>query len=354
MHLEPVEIQHVKLRRSLFGYERVSVDQLLENVTASYENVWFERGKLEAELASLRNRLDGQAQAKEALEGTVKVAQSTADEVLAEARSKADAVVDEAHERSLATVHEARLEHQRLRVEIKKLEVAETEITLRLRALLTAARELLDGHESIRELASRQGTDLPPETGGEQPAGALASDGLALPTDIEGQHPDSSPDAVEEQVPPGSSARETHARAPASSTAPVEIADETPVSERPEETPEDVASEPRSERSDDLATPDEGGDMVEALADPLRTTRTPGAVSSAPAAAASAAAALTSSRTPDAEKLEEALASEAAASIGGADGGSEDDESLDGSPGDESSDDGRIGPDPTVATRALI
>ena len=120
MHLEPVEIQHVKLRRSLFGYERVSVDQLLENVTASYENVWFERGKLEAELASLRNRLDGQAQAKEALEGTVKVAQSTADEVLAEARSKADAVVDEAHERSLATVHEARLEHQRLRVEIKK------------------------------------------------------------------------------------------------------------------------------------------------------------------------------------------------------------------------------------------
>ena len=59
MHFEPVEIQHVKLRRSLMGYEREAIDQLLENVTASYEDVWFERAKLESELASLRNRLDG-------------------------------------------------------------------------------------------------------------------------------------------------------------------------------------------------------------------------------------------------------------------------------------------------------
>ena len=161
MHLEPVEIQHVKLRRSLIGYDRSAVDQLLENVTASYEDVWFERAKLEAELASLRNKLDGQAQAKEALEGSVKVAQSTADELLSDARAKADSVVDEAHQRSLATLQETRAEHQRLKVELKKLEVSETEITLRLRALLTAARELLDGHESIRELAARSPATAP-------------------------------------------------------------------------------------------------------------------------------------------------------------------------------------------------
>ena len=193
MHLEPVEIQHVKLRRSLIGYDREAVDQLLENVTASYEDVWFERDKLEAELASLRNRLDGQAQAKEALEGTVKVAQHTADDLLAEARTKADAVVEDAHQRSLETMQEARVEHQRLRVEIKKLEVAETEITLRLRALLTAARELLDGHESIRELASRDTSDPPAEDGEEQSERLVASNGSPDPADVAHQAPASAP-----------------------------------------------------------------------------------------------------------------------------------------------------------------
>jgi DivIVA domain-containing protein len=69
MHLEPVEIQHVKLRRRPLGYDRDAVDRLLEEVTSSYEDVWFERAKLDAELAVLRNRLDGQAQAKEAARG---------------------------------------------------------------------------------------------------------------------------------------------------------------------------------------------------------------------------------------------------------------------------------------------
>ena len=153
MHLEPVEIQHVKLRRRPLGYDRDAVDRLLEDVTSSYEDVWFERAKLDAELAVLRNRLDGQAQAKEALEGSVRVAQNTADDLLVDARTRAQALVDDAHQRALETVRDARAEHQRLLTEVRKLEVSETEITLRLRALLTAARELLDGHEHIRDSA---------------------------------------------------------------------------------------------------------------------------------------------------------------------------------------------------------
>lgn len=166
MHLEPVEIQHVKLRRRVFGYDREAVDRLLEDVTASYEDVWFERSNLDAELASLRNRLDGQAQAKEALEGSVRVAQETADELLAQARARAQAIVSDAHTQALATVREARAEQQRLHMEVRKLEVSETEITLRMRALLTAARELLDRHENVRDLTA----DVPPGVGAEAAA----------------------------------------------------------------------------------------------------------------------------------------------------------------------------------------
>jgi len=227
MHLEPVEIQHVKLRRGLIGYQREAVDQLLENVTASYEDVWFERAKLEAELASLRNRLDGQAQAKEALEGSVKVAQSTADDLLADARAKADSVVDEAHQRALATIRETREEHQRLQVEIKKLEVSETEITLRLRALLTAARELLDGHESIRELASQTSSDDRAAAARTRPPAPPASNGTKRsPDDVAAESVTSQPEdpaavvGEKAQIPPRPAAPTPEAPATAEAAQP--------------------------------------------------------------------------------------------------------------------------------------
>ena len=370
MHLEPVEIQHVKLRRSLIGYDREAVDQLLENVTASYEDVWFERDKLEAELASLRNRLDGQAQAKEALEGTVKVAQHTADDLLAEARTKADAVVEDAHQRSLETMQEARVEHQLLRVEIKKLEVAETEITLRLRALLTAARELLDGHESIRELASRDTSDPPAEAGEEQSERLVASNGSPDPADVAHQAPASAPSEEPGADEIGSTSSELapdpigtlrKPDLPADSGARDHDSEPEPPSRAPGES---VAPEPVVfEESAAPGVPAGGGDVVEPEVEsddpevlhetpeqPSIAATTSEAGSDASAAAASAAA-LTASRAPESAADEPPPADDAAASAAEIDP-EIDEESSD----DDSSGDGerRRAPDPAVVSRALI
>ena len=46
MRYTPVELRHVRLGRSLFGYKRRDVDSLLEDVADSYEEVWRERGEL--------------------------------------------------------------------------------------------------------------------------------------------------------------------------------------------------------------------------------------------------------------------------------------------------------------------
>ena len=47
MTLTPVEIRHVKPKRTpLRGYDREAVDRLLDEIVASFENVWRERADM--------------------------------------------------------------------------------------------------------------------------------------------------------------------------------------------------------------------------------------------------------------------------------------------------------------------
>ena len=46
MGLSPVEIKHIRLARGLFGYKRTYVEHTLEEIAASYEDVWRDRADL--------------------------------------------------------------------------------------------------------------------------------------------------------------------------------------------------------------------------------------------------------------------------------------------------------------------
>jgi len=56
MTITPVELHHVDLPGSWRGYRRKPVDQLLEDVARSFEEVWRER----AEFADRIEQLDGE------------------------------------------------------------------------------------------------------------------------------------------------------------------------------------------------------------------------------------------------------------------------------------------------------
>ena len=46
MALTPVEVRHIRLKRGLLGYSRGAVDDALDEVAASFEDVWRERADL--------------------------------------------------------------------------------------------------------------------------------------------------------------------------------------------------------------------------------------------------------------------------------------------------------------------
>ncbi len=142
--ITPIDIQHKTFKKALQGYDRVEVDQFLDEVIETLEDGAHERAALQAEIADLKERISHFKSMEESLQNTLVLAQRTADEVKASAHKEADLIRQEAKvasEREIAqhndAAAEARREHQRA---LESAEKAKSE----LRSLLTTHLALLE------------------------------------------------------------------------------------------------------------------------------------------------------------------------------------------------------------------
>jgi cell division initiation protein len=139
-----VDVQHKTFKRALQGYDRVDVDQFLDEVIETLEDEASARAALEAEIADLKERISHFKAMEESLQSTLLLAQRTADEVKAAAHKEADLIRQEARlagEREIGAIgdrmEETRREHQRI---IDAAEQAKSEI----RSLLMSHLALID------------------------------------------------------------------------------------------------------------------------------------------------------------------------------------------------------------------
>ena len=147
MTLTPVEIRHIKPSKRLFrGYERHAIDALLNEVAASFEDVWRERAdladkveQLEADLARFRE-LEG------LLRTTLVSAEHAAVGLKEQARKEADLIVEEARLEARTITRSARGEHERLLGEIRRMRAL-------LQSVLTLVEDDLAADVSAAEAA---------------------------------------------------------------------------------------------------------------------------------------------------------------------------------------------------------
>ena len=57
MPYTPVELRHVRVSRSLLGYNRAKVEQMIEEVADSFETAWRERGELADRVEALDDQI---------------------------------------------------------------------------------------------------------------------------------------------------------------------------------------------------------------------------------------------------------------------------------------------------------
>lgn len=122
MRYTPVELRHVRLGRSLFGYKRRDADSLLEDVADSYEEVWRERGELTDRVEDLEKRLGEFKDREQLLASTLVSAEKAAAEAKDAARREAELIVAESHGEARSILRTAQNERERLFGEARRVE----------------------------------------------------------------------------------------------------------------------------------------------------------------------------------------------------------------------------------------
>jgi cell division initiation protein len=132
--LTPVEIRHLKPDRSLVGgYKRTAVDALMDEIVASFEDVWRERADLADKVEQLEADLVRYRELEALLRTTLVSAEKSAVSLREQAGREADLIVEEARSEARAITRAARADHDRLLTEVR-----------RMRALLHSALALVD------------------------------------------------------------------------------------------------------------------------------------------------------------------------------------------------------------------
>jgi cell division initiation protein len=142
MSLSPAEIRHAELGRGLFGYDRSVVDELLDDVVDSFEQVWRERADLADKVEQLEADLVRYRELESLLRTTLVSAERASHELRDQARKEAELIVAEAQNEARSVVRDARAERERLAAE-----------SHRIRAVLRAALETLEREAPQAEAA---------------------------------------------------------------------------------------------------------------------------------------------------------------------------------------------------------
>jgi cell division initiation protein len=133
MAFTPVEIRHIRFKRTLFGYQRSTIDRTIEEVADSFETVWRERADYADRIERLQAELKRHRELETLLRTTLTNAEKTAHELKDQARREGALVLQEAHAEARKITRDALAERERLGAE-----------THRIKALLGAALDAVD------------------------------------------------------------------------------------------------------------------------------------------------------------------------------------------------------------------
>jgi cell division initiation protein len=122
MALTPVEIRHLSPPRTTFrGYKAAATDRLLEEIAASFEDVWRERADLADKVEQLEADLVRFRELESLLRTTLVSAEQASAQMRAQARREAELILREAHSEARQVQRHALAENERLRRESRRM-----------------------------------------------------------------------------------------------------------------------------------------------------------------------------------------------------------------------------------------
>jgi cell division initiation protein len=122
MGLTPVEIRHLQPAKTLIrGYSRTAVDELLDEIVVSFEDVWRERADFADKIDQLEADLVRYRELEALLRTTLVSAEKSAVTLKEQAGKQADLIVEEARAEARSITRRARADHDRLLGEVRRM-----------------------------------------------------------------------------------------------------------------------------------------------------------------------------------------------------------------------------------------
>jgi cell division initiation protein len=141
--MTPEEIRHVRLERTLRGYDPRAVDALLEELASSFEELSRERSAQSERVAKLERELEDQGQLQHLMSDALLSAQRAADDLRMRTQQECDAMLESARAEVEQIQAGAREERERIEGEVRRLQASERELRASYHVLLHAALERL-------------------------------------------------------------------------------------------------------------------------------------------------------------------------------------------------------------------
>ena len=111
MAITPAELRHTPLRRSLFGYKRPDVDNMIEELADAYQETWQNRVDMQERIETLETEVKRYREMEDLLRRTLVSAEKHAADQKEAARKEAAQIVREAEQEAREVMGEAH--HQR-------------------------------------------------------------------------------------------------------------------------------------------------------------------------------------------------------------------------------------------------
>jgi cell division initiation protein len=121
MALTPVELRHIKLSRSPLGYNRRGVDELMDDIVDSFEEVWRERADLAEKIERLEDDLVRYRELETLLRTTLVSAERASQDLKEQARRETQVLLDEAHAEARRVRRDAVADLERMRSESRRI-----------------------------------------------------------------------------------------------------------------------------------------------------------------------------------------------------------------------------------------
>ena len=154
MKLTPIDIQQMKFKVSMRGYDRREVDRFLEELSRTVEELNRDNASLREKLASVERQGAELKKAEATLMQTLVSTQSLVEELKRNAHQEAELIIKEAEVKAGELMRDARLEVTAARKDVSELRKERLLAIERLRSTLRTFERVLEIEEAVDDQPS--------------------------------------------------------------------------------------------------------------------------------------------------------------------------------------------------------